>query len=413
MNILIEKASYIISPYNGRLLVDINKDILIENGFITCIEEKCGKPRDTYVINGYNKLITPGFINTGMDLVVYYIQDFLLNLFSQDFFNKIVEAENELVNEEIVKYMSRVLCTRLLLSGFTGFLVSTSYPHVLVNECREYGMYIATGIVKGFRERIDLTSFKTICSEYGRCIPVYTIYDPMLITNEDFLDEINNVMNMGFKIRIEASRTKYEVFSFKKNTGKWFIEYLYSKNLINKNTLLTHLNWITSAELDYLKNTGVYISLSPSTTLFIGERGFPPVFELMNRDIPLTIGFSGLMNSELSMFDELKKLFVMYRYLYGDNRVDPVRLMYNILYYPYLFLGLGDRSLYKYSIADIIVIRSNIDHFKDIVSKILLDKLEVEYVIVGGYIKLSPENRFYFEKNITENIRLIRNKIYF
>lgn len=407
MNIFVEKASYIISPFEKQLVIYKNRDLSIENSYITCIDTNCVKPRDAYVINGYNRIVLPGFINTNIDIVAHYIQSYLTNSFSQNIFNNIMKIWNEVVDEELAKYMSRVICLKLLLSGFIGFIPTTGYPHIMISECKEYNQYMGLGPVMGFKETISLNSFKSICNEYRKCIPVYTFYNSIDLINESNIEESYRVASLGFKKKIELSRFKREVFLFKKNTGKWPIEYLYSRNLIDQNTLLTHLNWITSMELGFLKTSSSYTSISPSTTLFIGERGFPPIYEFIIRDIPVTIGFSGLINSDLSIFNELKTLYFMYRFLYGDGRADLLKILYHIIYYSHLFLGIDSNIVNKNSIANIIILKNNVDYSIDPVLNLILSNPQVEYVIINGYIYLSPLNRIYYEEQLNYYLKII------
>lgn len=410
MNIFIKNASYIVTPGDRELVVYRNRDILIEDKFVTCIDTECSKPRDAYIINGYSKVVTPGFINTNTYPALYYIQNYLLKTFSKDLFNNIVKAENELINEDLFKDLSRLICLKLLLSGMIGFVSSTSYPHILLRECKEYGQYIGLSFVKGFKERVSLNSFKSICNEYSKCIPMYGVYDVNNILDPVLLDELNKAARIGFKKKIDVSKSIDEVYLFKKTTGKWPVEYLYNNNLVDRNTLLAHLNWITNMELHYLKTAEPYLSISPSTTLFIGERGFPPLFEFINNNIPVTVGFSGLGNTGLSLFTELKILYFMYRYLYGDVRVDHWKILYHVILYPYMFLGFRDKILQPGSIADLVVLRTSKYSLIDPVLNMFFNNFEVEYVVIGGSIYLSPENKMYYVEKINEYVMNIREK---
>ncbi len=402
MNIVVENIKYIITPMpDGDLRILKNYDLLIEDNIIKCLSRKCEKPRDSITINGQDKIVMPGFINIHQHVGSYLLENLVKEYSSYELLSKLYGVEDK-IDREYVELASHYTCLKLILTGTIGLLSTYPYAEEVVKTCSELGLYIATGPTYPY-------AVETININYDKLIPVASIYPIKYSDYNELVEAISKARDKGFKILVHLTGTRREVFLFRKTTGKWPVEYLYTYNLLGSDMVLAHLNWVSSMEINYLAENKPLINITPLTTMFLGERSFTPTYEILSRKIPISIGVEGFYNHDLNPWLELKIGYLLYKYSYGDNRIKQKQLLYHTLYQPYRFLGINGGSITEGTVANIIVFKYN--GLDDPVNYIYSSSPTPEYVIVDGEVKLSPENRGEYIRKISFYANKLTNKI--
>ncbi len=417
MNIVIKNARYVLTPIHKHgLNVYEYGDIVIEDGLIKCIGRNCGIEKPDYVINADKHIVYPCYIDshTHIGYPIYYV--LLNNMFSQEFYKRTWEIDREIVNKQYVRSISRLTCISMLLNGVIGFINMYHYPEETINTCKE--LYIMTGPGPGLKTSIDIGSFMKKYSGEKRVFLSINIPSLQEI-GLDELVEINNIAtehNMWKTIQVSATRN--EVFYTKKKYNVWPIEYLYNNNILDQRTILAHLNWLSSMEIGFIREKKTYVAITPSSTMYLGERGYTPLYELLRQNISVTIGsdgFPGLWNGyNRYLYDALQ----LYRYSYGDNRVRMEELYPYVLLNSYELFGLKGGVIDKGFHSYIVVVSLN-----NIIGNIILDKTtlvyslftkvyEPEYVVVKDKIVVTPENKERYLDEASREASFLKKYIY-
>lgn len=137
--------------------------------------------------------------------------------------------------------------------------------------------------------------------------------------------KLKEVIDEGYRknitISIHASNTRDEVFKFKKEYGKFPIEYLDYIGALRENIALVGLEWITNWELKAIASHGCKVILIPSCSMYYALGGLPPIIEFMNENVTLGIGSCSLTCNNGFLIQEAKTLLYYIRSSYWSFKV--------------------------------------------------------------------------------------------
>ena len=404
MNIYVREADFLITPDDtGKLLVRKGVDIVIEEGQITCIDRGCSGDRSEIMIDGKWKIVFPAMINMHTHLGSSITSTYMIDKISYEVHEDLKKIGKTL-NNHVLVLLSMIECTKMLLSGVVGFINLFPNKPVIIKPCIDLGMYVGVGPVIGLDDEISFEKLEGT-------IPVLGIYE----VDIDMIDELRELYEkaseLDFKKQYQVSTSRREVFLFKRKTGKWPIEYLYENNLIDQDTSLAHLNWVSSMEFNLLRETKALAIITPDTTMYLGERGYAPVYELLRNNIKVSIGCEGFSNPSLNILRELRDLILLYKYSYGDNRLKLHDILPHILLQPYRYLGIKGGVLKEGYPATLVIAsyRKQVGVQSSRPYDLLItDSLEIEYVVVEGSMRYSIEERDQVFEKLYEGSEKIR-----
>ncbi|MEM2579339.1 MAG: hypothetical protein QXN03_03610 [Desulfurococcaceae archaeon] len=141
----------------------------------------------------------------------------------------------------------------------------------------------------------------------------------------DFVEpsELIELTSDAREVYLKLSLTKSTPIIFRKRTGRWPLEFLNEKGLLNGRPFkLVYANYITSREIEIISrySNNIEVLVSPSKTMVSGAGGFAPVYELAVRHgIRVRLSSSGLTRNILS---EVRELLLLTNYIYQDERFE-------------------------------------------------------------------------------------------
>ncbi|GEM_PF-2003046 len=281
-----------IARYIDRIYDIKNLDILF-NDRIECIGD-CTSYKYDLVINAEKYLALPSTIDHYIYLYDYIDRLGLeqCNLTISDY-SRIIEA----------------ICIEKVVNGISGLFIDlgeTPYVHELPGVCRSVDVVLGLHIDQ-YMERGRSNRFVPVISEDN---------DPFSL--QKLLKEIDEEI-----IYIRFLMERKHPYIFKEKTGYWPIVFLEKNNVFKSGKIYCFIgmNWISSMDLEILRHyrDRVLVIVLPTKTMYIGNGGFTPVYELLSSyGIRVYLGTSGLNDS---LFDEAKQLYLLYKYNYWDNRL--------------------------------------------------------------------------------------------
>jgi len=378
MSIFINKAKYVlINSWKTGLQVLSDVDILIEDGVVKCIDKTCSKPRDATVINGVDKVITPAFINPYLDFNAHILINNSIDINETTMINIL----DDLGDIELCRKIVRYTCILQVLSGFKGFTTISEKPDIVNEECREFKLKTWIG--------------KWINGEPPSSPPARGVIGLKISSSsiEDITKYREYVYSGDCKLFIKLDGSLDQVFDIKRKTGKWFIEYLYINDLLNSNVALVDLNWISNMELGYLAERKPLIIVYPSHTMIYGFRGFTPLHEIIDRNIPLAIGVDGVFNPRFNPWLELSNMYLLYRHLYGDQRVSLDKLYSHMLTSTYMFFEGREPLIVVDKPFDLAIYPIHLNTIVNPLHYLYMHRPHPSYLIINGYIVVNPRIR--------------------
>jgi len=131
------------------------------------------------------------------------------------------------------------------------------------------------------------------------------------------LEVLKEALSKGYSTLFHLPLTRKQVFSFKRKTGHFPIEFLCKEGLLSSKTILVHPGWMTSWEIEAVRNYGATIIDTPSSYMRHASAASTPLQRLLKLDIPVGLGTDGPgISSNMSIIFEASTCYLHYRHLY-------------------------------------------------------------------------------------------------
>lgn len=281
-------------------------DVLIEGNRIARIASGISAPAGAEVLDGTDKAIIPGFINThthaSMTLFRGYGDDLPLMTWLEDYIWP-VEAQ---MTAHDVYVGARLACLEMLRSGTTCFLDMYMHPLETAKAVEEMGLRAHLSYTlfdQGNAERAELDRKRSYeyfdrFKEFSDRITftlgphaIYTVSGEQLQFCHQFAVEHN------VKIHLHLSETKGEIDECVRQHGLTPVRYLEELGILSEHLVLAHVVWIDDEEMDLLAKYNVSVVHNPASNLKLASGYAFKYEEMKRRGIRIGIGTDGCSSS--------------------------------------------------------------------------------------------------------------------
>ena len=281
-------------------------DVLIEGNRIARIASGISAPAGAEVLDGTDKAIIPGFINThthaSMTLFRGYGDDLPLMTWLEDYIWP-VEAQ---MTAHDVYVGARLACLEMLRSGTTCFLDMYMHPLETAKAVEEMGLRAHLSYTlfdQGNAERAELDRKRSYeyfdrFKEFSERITftlgphaIYTVSGEQLQFCHQFAVEHN------VKIHLHLSETKGEIDGCVRQHGLTPVRYLEKLGILSEHLVLAHVVWIDDEEMDLLAKYNVSVVHNPASNLKLASGYAFKYEEMKRRGIRIGIGTDGCSSS--------------------------------------------------------------------------------------------------------------------
>jgi 5-methylthioadenosine/S-adenosylhomocysteine deaminase len=360
------------------------------------------------VIDCTGKLIMPGLINlhshAPMTLLRGYANDLPLEQWLQQF---MFPLEKRFVDEEFCYYGALLAGIEMIESGTTCFADMYYYEDAVARATQEIGMrgVLAESVLKTETpDSVDFEAGLNQAEEYIKrwsgndlIIPAvgphapYTCNDEILIRCKELADEYN------VPLLIHVAETLKEIKDSMNTTGHRPVDYLGALGVLDRNVVAAHCVWLTTKEMELLRENGVKVAHNPTSNLKLGS-GIAPVPELQDRGVVTGIGTDGCAsNNDLDMIEEMRLASLLHKGTHAaPTKVDAMRVIAMATIEGAKALGIDDitGSIEKTKRADIAILnldRTHLTPFYDYAPENIYSQVvyaakssDVETVIING-----------------------------
>ena len=251
-------------------------NIYIEDQNISQISKKNISVEADYKIDGKNKLVMPGLINTHthipMTLLRGYADDMILQQWLE---NKIWPVEAKLDNKSI-EIGTKLGILEMISSGTTTFLDMYFFEDTISKTCEKAGIRAFPGFAF-----IDFGtpeySYNQLFSECEKFIKKWqknSLINPVLAPHAIYTcgpESLKKILTLSEKyntlIHLHCSETRENVYEVQKKYGIRPVELLKKYDILSEKTSLAHCGWITKNEIQILKKTNASICHCPVSNM--------------------------------------------------------------------------------------------------------------------------------------------------
>jgi cytosine/adenosine deaminase-related metal-dependent hydrolase len=254
MCIVLKECRYVVKSFKPFQVVEL-ADIAIDNGVVTCIGN-CKPLQNCYELDCGSGIAVPGFVSMHTHVSA--------------------DAETSGNSIDVIKKVLGLM----LRYGYTAAHIVDADSEMLEDVCRlakEIGMRISVGPLISSSKDLKKLSFLKFFKYTPYCLPSINI-SPVedldtntLIAIKEFISSYTTPLH----IHIASSGDLSKTLDYYRKTGSWLITALDSLGLLTEKTCIAHASWITTWEIERVKERDSCIVLTPFADVVKGVHGMP------------------------------------------------------------------------------------------------------------------------------------------
>lgn len=267
------------------------------------------------IIDADGNIVLPGFVNTHCHVAMSHLKNRLDDMDLQKFLDKTFKLDSGRTREGI--YNSSMLgISEMINNGITSFADLYYEEDIIAKAVMDSG-------IRGYLSWVTLdrkytTQEGDTIDNAGRFIREFSGKDRITpsvgiqgiyVAGDDIYSRASDLARKnGTIVHTHLAETREEVYNFVKNhNGKRPIEHLSEIGFLAENVLAAHSVWVTLREVKLLAKSGTKVSWNAVSNFKLGVGGVPPVPEMMNNGVTISMGTdSNGSNNSLNMFEAMK-----------------------------------------------------------------------------------------------------------
>jgi 5-methylthioadenosine/S-adenosylhomocysteine deaminase len=329
MSILI-KNSTILTQNDSRR--QIHGDLYIDDHMIVECSEKPLSLEADYKIDGTNRLVLPGLINTHTHIPMTLFRGYGDDMLLGDWLAQRIWPVEAKLDKKAVEIGTELGLLEMISSGTTSYLDMYFFEETIAKVTEKVGMrgFLGFALIDFDTPEYEAGELIPQCEQFVRRWKNNPLISPAVAPHSTYSckpETLQNAREVATRyhvpLHIHCSETRDEVYDVEKKYGVRPVEQLKKHGLLQKDTILAHCGWITKNEILDMKNAGVAVSHCPVSNMKIATGGFAPIPELLEAHVPVGLGTDGAAsNNTLDMFETMKFCALVHK----NHRWDPTIL---------------------------------------------------------------------------------------
>ncbi len=410
MSLLLRQCKYVITPISPHgVAVHQEYDIMIEDGIITCVSDRCEAPRGIDTIDCRNLIAIPALGNAHTHVAMVALRGYADDYELFDWLKRVWHAE-KLLTRDVVYHAAIIGCIEMAMSGIGAFQDMYFFPEEVAKAAMAVGLRVRTGPIAGL-DPLDISKWRALeASSHGMFSTVINVHSLYGIDIEDIEKAFTVSEEQAVDIHMHLSETRREVFEVKKRFGMLPVEYLEKRGWLSPRLIAVHLNWVTSWELDYIARASARVVVNPTNGAKLAVGGFAPLREMLAKGIEVGLGTDGACSSNrLSILREMRMLILLYRHNYWDPWIRAPHAFYIATRGSYSAMKIKGGTIKPGAVGDIALIDPSTPWLYPLTPKRILSHIvysaeanNVRYTIVNGRIIWSQDTAEELERLFRE-----------
>lgn len=329
MRILIKNTDVLTMTDENKVLSNVN--VSIESGMITHI----GKIPEDFIpekiIDGREKLVMPGLVNSHTHIAMSLFRNYADDLpFWPWLTEKIWPLEEKLIAEDVY-WGSMLSIIEMIQSGITSFADMYFFMDETAKAVSQSG--IRASLVRGLagngpeeyskiEESIDFYK-----KWHGRDNSRITVdagpHAPYTCSPEYLKKVIEMAEKHNMRIHIHLSESKKEVEDSYEKYNKSPIAHVNDLGLFELPTMAAHCVYLSDDDIDIMAKKGVHVLNNPGSNLKLGN-GFAPIDKLLKAGVNVALGTDGpSSNNNQNMLEEINLAGLINKGINNDSTSVP------------------------------------------------------------------------------------------
>lgn len=328
---------------------------------------------DARRLDATGRIVMPGLVNAHTHVPMSLFRGVADDLDLQGFlYGRIFPLEARFVDEEFVRWGTRLACLELLRGGVTTFADMYYHEGVIAEEAARCGMRAVVGQTLLDFPAPDHATWAAALAATERFLlrwkghPLITAAVAPHATytvSAEHLEEAHALAaRHGAPLLLHLAEARSEVETIAKRHGVGPVELLAKLGILDDRIVAAHVIYPTAAEIALLAERGVGVAHCPQSNMKVAA-GVAPVPALLAAGVAVGLGTDGsASNNDLSLWEEMDTAAKLHKLTAGDPTVLPARTalaMATRLGARALGLGEVTGSLEPGKRADLILVRTD------------------------------------------------------
>ena len=399
----------------GTVVTLDDKDTIIESGAVAVVDgqiaavgseaEMVASYPEARTIDAEGGLIMPGLVNAHTHIPMTLFRGLADDLELMDWLqNHIFPAEAEFVDEEFVRWGTKLACLEMLSGGTTTFVDMYFFEDAIAEEVERCGMraLLSQTLIdfpapdnKTWEEMIAATRvFVERWRGHSTITPVVAPHAPYTVSAEHLVEAFALATELNVPMNTHLAEDEDEVVTIEEKTGMTPVQYVDSLGILDDRVLAAHMVWPTESEIEILAANGVGVAHCPQSNMKVSA-GIAPVPQMLAAGVKVGLGTDGTAsNNDLNMWEEIDTAAKLHKVDTLDPTVIPAREALRMATIGGAqAIGLGDQigSLEVGKRADIIIVGTDGYHqqpYYDVYSLLAYSTKasDVKTVIIEGEV---------------------------
>jgi 5-methylthioadenosine/S-adenosylhomocysteine deaminase len=332
--------------HNGTVLTFDDSDTVIGGGALLIADgriESIGPQEELLEafptvqrIDAKGGVILPGLINAHTHVPMTILRGVADDLELMEWLQKhIFPAEAQLVNEEFVRWGTRLACLEMLRGGITTFVDMYYYEDVIAEEAERCGMRAVVGETlidfpapdnKTWEQAVSYTrSFAERWRGHPRITPAVAPHAPYTVSADHLIEAHELATELDVPLLIHLAEDRAEVEQIKERTGKTPVEYANDLGILTSRVLAAHMVWPSETDIEILAAKDIGIAHCPQSNMKVAA-GVAPVPAMIDAGVAVGIGTDGpASNNDLNLWEEIDTAAKLHKVTALDPTVIPAR----------------------------------------------------------------------------------------
>lgn len=283
-------------------------------------------------IDAAGKVVMPGLINTHTHVPMVLFRGIADDLVLMEWLQKyIFPAEAKNVDEQFVRWGTRLGCLEMIQGGTTTFVDMYYYESAIAEETAGAGMRAVLGeTVLDFPAPDNKTwdaamayAEKFIAKWKGHSLitPAIAPHAPYTVST-DHLKQTHSISErLGVPLITHIAEDQAEVKTIQERYGASSVAYLDRIGLLDERVIAAHMVWPTSDDISTLAKRHVGVGHCPQSNMKLAA-GAAPVPAMLKAGVAVGLGTDGAAsNNDLNLWEEIDTAAKLHKFTSKDPTV--------------------------------------------------------------------------------------------
>lgn len=339
-----ERVDYIIR--NGTVVTMDSSARVIENGAVAVRGERiievgqsseiASKYTASRVIDATGKVVMPGLINTHTHVPMVLFRGIADDLMLPEWLQKyIFPAEAKNVDEEFVRWGTRLGCLEMIGGGTTTYVDMYYFEDAIAEETARAGMRAVLGeTVIDFPVPDNKTwdaamayaeKFVNKWKNHALITPAIAPHAPYTVSADHLKQTSEFAARHNVPLVIHVAEDYAEVKTIQEKQSASPVAYLDRIGLLHDRVIAAHMVWPTEEDIKILAARSVGVGHCPQSNMKLAA-GTAPVPQMLKAGVAVGLGTDGAAsNNDLNMWEEIDTAAKLHKLIAKDPTVVSAR----------------------------------------------------------------------------------------